>query len=246
MLVDHDLKGADLPPRTLCLTYDDGPGPDTGDLGRFLFEQGIPATFFVVGRAAMSQGALLTQLRRSGHRIGNHTWSHAGLVDLAMAGGDVVEEVALADAVIRPFASAPVLLRPPYGSWRRKTRPGGPEDAPTSIVARLLRASGRFDDYVGPIKWDIVGEDWECWRQGASAEQCAWRHLEAIDRIGKGIVLLHDGCEEKSLRAKNRTMQMTALMVPILRDKGYRFVDLADVPQVRAAMREALAHSKAG
>jgi peptidoglycan/xylan/chitin deacetylase (PgdA/CDA1 family) len=190
MLVDHDLKGADLPPPTLCLTYDDGPGPHTRELGRYLHEEGIRAAFFLLGRLAEGQGDLLRQLRAWGHLLGNHTWSHPGLVTLARPGGDVVAEVARADAVLRPHVRGPVLLRPPYGSWRDKTRPGGPEDAPTSVVADRLRRSGQFEDYVGPIKWDIVAEDWECWRQGVPAEECAARHLEAVERVGRGIVLL--------------------------------------------------------
>lgn len=58
MFFDLDLKGDLLPPRTVCLTYDDGPGatdgpgpgPRTSALGRYLCEQGIPATFFMLGR----------------------------------------------------------------------------------------------------------------------------------------------------------------------------------------------------
>ena len=140
MLADEGLDGAGLPPRTLCLTYDDGPGPHTAELGRFLFEQGIEAAFFVIGQLAAGALPVLRQLRAWGHVVANHTWSHPGLVDLALAGGDVVEEIARADAVIRPYAAGPVLLRPPYGSWRESSRPNGPQDAPTSIVAqRLLR-----------------------------------------------------------------------------------------------------------
>jgi peptidoglycan/xylan/chitin deacetylase (PgdA/CDA1 family) len=76
MLFDHDLKGFDLPARTLCLTYDDGPGPHTLELGRFLHEEGIRAAFFVIGRVAAEQPEVLARLRAWGHLIGNHTWSH--------------------------------------------------------------------------------------------------------------------------------------------------------------------------
>jgi peptidoglycan/xylan/chitin deacetylase (PgdA/CDA1 family) len=236
MLHDQDLRGADLPPRTICLTYDDGPGPHTRELGEFLFEQGVPATFFVVGREAQRHGALLGRLTAWGHRLGNHTWSHAGLVDLALAGGDVVEEVARCDAVLRPHVRGPVLMRPPYGSWRERTRPDGPEDAPTSIVAERLRQSGRFDDYVGPVGWDVVAKDWECWGQGIGVEECARRHLEEIERAGRGIVLLHDSSEDESLRPRNRTAEMTRLLVPRLKVLGYRFAGLEEVPQVRAEL----------
>src|SRR5204862_455355 len=105
MLLDGDIKGTELPPKTLCLTYDDGPGPHTRELGRFLSDEGISAAFFVVGRHAEGQEDVLRELRDCGHLIGNHTYSHPGLATLAKAGGDVVGEVARADAVIRPFVT---------------------------------------------------------------------------------------------------------------------------------------------
>lgn len=133
MLLDHDINGAELPPGTLCLTYDDGPGPFTRELGRYLFEQSIPAAFFVIGRLAQRNRHLLGELRDWGHRIGNHTWSHPGLVQLASTGGDVVAEVVRTDEVIRPFASGPLMIRPPYGSWRPETDP-----SPCSVLSGRL------------------------------------------------------------------------------------------------------------
>jgi peptidoglycan/xylan/chitin deacetylase (PgdA/CDA1 family) len=233
MLVDHDLKGDGLPPRTLCLTYDDGPGPHTRELSRFLANQGISAAFFVIGRHAEGRADILRELRDGGHIIGNHTYSHPGLVTLAKAGGDLVEEIARCDAIIRPFVGDGVVyLRPPYGSWREKSRPDGPEDAPTSIVAEPLRRSGRFHDCVGPIKWDIVAEDWECWRRGVPVEEAARRHLEAAERTGRGIVLLHDSSEDPAMQPCNRTMEMSKLLVPMLKERGYRFIGLDGVPSV--------------
>ncbi len=52
MFFDQDIIGNRLPPGTICLTYDDGPGPETLELGRYLAEQHIPATFFVIGQHA--------------------------------------------------------------------------------------------------------------------------------------------------------------------------------------------------
>ena len=81
MFFDRDIKGNQLPPKTLCLTYDDGPGETRGDgsgprtleLGRYLFVQGIRATFFVVGKNVERYPEVLPQLQAWGHLIGNHT-----------------------------------------------------------------------------------------------------------------------------------------------------------------------------
>src|SRR5438067_7482420 len=104
MFLDTDIKGADLPARTLALTYDDGPGPRTAELGQYLCREGIRATFFVIGRHAEERPETLAALARDGHTIGNHTYSHPGLVALAEMDGDVVAEIGRTDAIVRDFA----------------------------------------------------------------------------------------------------------------------------------------------
>src|SRR5207302_5989283 len=96
MFLHADIKGNDLPRKTLCLTYDDGPGessddgvgPQTKALGEYLFREGISATFFVIGLHAERHPHVLRSLVRHSHTIGNHTYSHPGLVALVEAGGD--------------------------------------------------------------------------------------------------------------------------------------------------------------
>jgi peptidoglycan/xylan/chitin deacetylase (PgdA/CDA1 family) len=236
MLFDRDLKGADLPPKTLCLTYDDGPGPDTPELGRYLFAEGIRAAFFVIGRHAEERSGVLARLSAWGHCIGNHTYSHPGLVALAEAGGDVVGEVARADELLRQHSpNAPIFLRAPYGNWRQQ-RPGTKKDRETSIVAEILSGSGKFRDYIGPVNWDISAADYDFWKRGDSAEQCAAAYLEKINHAGRGIVLMHDSSEDPDVRPRNRALHTTRLLVPKLKAEGYRFVSLDDVPQVRSAV----------
>jgi peptidoglycan/xylan/chitin deacetylase (PgdA/CDA1 family) len=236
MFYDQDLKGADLPPKTLCLTYDDGPGPDTLELGRYLSAEGIAATFFVVGRHAEGRGDLLAQLRALGHRIGNHTYSHPGLVALAEAGGDVVDEVARTDRLIRPHVpDGPVFFRAPYGNWRQK-RPETGLDLDESIVAGVLNRSGRFPEYVGPVNWDISAADYDFWRCGATAEECAAAYLDKMRLVGRGIVLMHDSSEDPEVRPRNRTLEATRILVPALKAEGYRFDSLDRIPQVRSAV----------
>lgn len=91
------LTGASLPNRTLCLTFDDGPGetgysgagPRTLEVGRYLHGYGIPATFFVVGKYAFTLPESMSELKSLGHLIGNHTYEHVNLKDHLRLGGDV-------------------------------------------------------------------------------------------------------------------------------------------------------------
>jgi len=238
MLAHQDLKGYDLPPKTLCLTFDDGPGPHTLELGRFLFAEGAPAAFFVVGRHAEADSGVLGRLADWGFLIGNHTYSHPGLVALAEAGGDVVGELAKTDEIIRPYCHGVTrYFRAPYGNWRRRRPDGGDEQ--TSVVAEVVNRSDKLLHYVGPVNWDVCGEDWECWRRGLSPDEALARHLYAVGQAGRGILLLHDSSEQEEMRPRNRTAELTARLVPALKARGYRFVRLDEVPQVRAAARAA-------
>jgi peptidoglycan/xylan/chitin deacetylase (PgdA/CDA1 family) len=235
MLQHQGIYGNGLPERTLCLTYDDGPGetpgagpgPRTTDLGRFLRDEGIRATFFVMGRHVDQYPKTVQRLHDWKHIVANHTYSHPGLVRFVLEGGDAAAELRKTHERIASYTNAaPVYFRPPYGNWREKAHPNGPEDAATSVVADALSGDDTFTNYLGPILWDIVAEDWECWRKGISPEECARRYLAKAERVGRGIVLMHDSSAEDDLRSKNRTLELTQHLVPVLKQRGFRFVAL--------------------
>ena len=69
------LTGRALPPGTLCLTYDDGPGETVGDgtgprtlaLAGYLADEGVRATFFMTGRHVEQMPAAPAAVRGLGH-----------------------------------------------------------------------------------------------------------------------------------------------------------------------------------
>jgi peptidoglycan/xylan/chitin deacetylase (PgdA/CDA1 family) len=234
MFFDRDLKGDGLPPGTLCLTYDDGPGPQTVALGKLLSRYGIRAAFFVVGREAERHPEAIRRLRRWGHLIGNHTYSHPGLVAFAAAGGDVIDELERTDAAIGA-GDSPTFFRAPYGNWRATDGPGG-RDLPRSPVAAIANRSPLADRYIGPVNWDICAEDWNFWRRGDPPAACAAAYLAEVERVGRGIILMHDNsADEPESRRNNRACEATAILVPQLLNRGYRFVGLDEIPRIAAA-----------
>src|SRR5688572_14962914 len=48
-LTSEGHAGAQLPAKTLALTFDDGPSEITAELSQYLQDEGVPATFFVNG-----------------------------------------------------------------------------------------------------------------------------------------------------------------------------------------------------
>ena len=58
------------------LTIDDGPGPDTLAVLDLLDRHDARATFFVVGERAQAHPALVQEILRRGHDLGNHSHTH--------------------------------------------------------------------------------------------------------------------------------------------------------------------------
>ena len=64
--------------RVCCLTFDDGPSPNTDRVLDTLDRYGVKATFFVVGNSASSaeNQERMRTITAAGHAIGMHSWSH--------------------------------------------------------------------------------------------------------------------------------------------------------------------------
>jgi peptidoglycan/xylan/chitin deacetylase (PgdA/CDA1 family) len=219
---NNGFLGDTLAAKQLVLTFDDGPGSQSGALAAYLKTKGIRATFFVNGHcvgadvgdftqcqqnAAATPADLFAPIVAAGHIVGNHTQDHADLsstVEFPLgAAGDmaIAKELSDTDTVIAPFVSnGRFLFRAPFGAWSARDY-------------TVLHASP-MDKYVGPVKWDIGGAmtgpkngsddaaghyaaDWDCWQNAdgygvKTTAQCARRYLREIDARGKGIVLMHD------------------------------------------------------
>ena len=107
-----------------------------------LDRHGAKATFFIVGRNAEHNTALVRRTVESGHEIGNHTWSHASLPALPKAARH--QEVEGANDVVRSAVGhQPRLFRPPYGAMRPGTN-------------REVRRAGLL-----PVVWSVDTRDYE-------------------------------------------------------------------------------------
>ncbi len=85
-----------LPRGYISLTYDDGPGPGTLDLIKYLHSENICATFFVVGDSDPGGGymhyPLLDSLICYGQRIGNHNTQPSGPGGTFLSGPDISDQ----------------------------------------------------------------------------------------------------------------------------------------------------------
>ena len=98
--------------KRVFLTFDDGPIPEAtpwvlDTLDRF----GVKATFFMVGQNVERHPELLEEVRRRGHRVGNHTLHH-------IQGSSATTMRYMRDAAEGADLTGSTLFRPPHG-WLR-------------------------------------------------------------------------------------------------------------------------------
>ncbi len=98
--------------KLLCLTFDDGPNPDsTPQLLDILDQHQIKAVFFCDGRAAEKYPDLINQISSKGHIIGNHSYNH-------LNGWKTSTEKYVDDIDKAAALTSGSLFRPPYGRLR--------------------------------------------------------------------------------------------------------------------------------
>ncbi|TVZ88080.1 polysaccharide deacetylase family protein [Streptomyces sp. BK340] len=154
--------------KCVALSFDGGPSPTTPELLDILKQDGLHATFFVQGEGHIAKyPAILRRIAAEGHEIGDHTWTHPRLTDLAEA--DARRELTRTqDAIERITGKKPVLMRPPEGRTNRK-------------VAKICRELG-----LAQVLWSVTAKDYET----TDSALITQRVLDQTHR--DGIILLHD------------------------------------------------------
>jgi peptidoglycan/xylan/chitin deacetylase (PgdA/CDA1 family) len=236
------LDGRAFPDKVLALTWDDGPDQGTVALARYLHDEHVPATFFVVGEwvpglsEEPGQGAgvfatghrhlpVLGEIVALGHRLANHTLNHALLGDAPAE--RVVQQLRDDQAAITPYQKGAVaLFRVPGGAWSASASAAVDGDP---VLARL----------VGPVRWDVDGKDWEgslyCHSDRPAAEcepaapggasrakpaVTARRYLEQAEQRGHGVVLLHDRVGHVG---SSYALDVARALIPALKRRGFVF-----------------------
>lgn len=232
MFSQTPITGSSLPPKTLCLTFDDGPGetvgngagPKTIPLAKYLFNENIQAAFFLTGRHIAQYPHLVQQILDYGHSIGNHTYNHPDFFrpETFINGENVISEIKKTEQLIADtYSGKNIYFRSPYGSW-------SPE------IADMLNRDLKTDiNYIGTIGWDISENDWKFWFNSQPPEECAEAYLQAVINTGRGIVVMHDSTTDNDImRQNNRTYEAVKILVPRLKNLGYSFVSLRQIPGI--------------
>jgi peptidoglycan/xylan/chitin deacetylase (PgdA/CDA1 family)/uncharacterized caspase-like protein len=203
---DNDLEtyGGKLPPKTLLLTFDDGPHPRYTDrILEILRQHQIKSVFFELGvnlgtmkhnRIQPTRAALAARhLVEAGYAIGSHGFSHGVLP--AMSDREIGAEIDDTNRLLQTVVNIQTpLFRPPYGARDTKVL--------AALEAHRMRS----------ILWNIDSKDWA----DPVAKSIANRVIAGARRSDHGIILLHDIHE--------RTIDALPLIIDTLRADGYRFL----------------------
>ena len=155
----------------VVLTFDDGPShTNTRLVLEALAAHCTKATFFMVGRMALSDPETVKEVAAKGHTVGAHTWSHARLVDLA--DDKVQAEIELGFSAVQLALGRPIspFFRFPYL-----------RDSPFS----LQHLEGRK---IATFGIDIDSRDFEI-RDAAALYE---RVIADVTAKRRGIILFHD------------------------------------------------------
>ncbi len=96
----------------ICLTFDDGPDPDsTPKILDILENYKVKSIFFCNGQAAAKYPGLMADIRSNGHKTGNHGFSH-------LNGWKSPVTKYVADVGKAAEFTSASLFRPPYGALR--------------------------------------------------------------------------------------------------------------------------------
>ena len=199
--------------KRLALTFDDGPSEWTPAILDVLNEHGARATFFVVGEAIEGREDILRRAVAGGHEIGDHTWSHPSLVEVAPDGIRAeLEQTSV--AIERAVGSRPHVFRPPYFQHDDE-------------VDRIVAEAG----YGDPVLCTVDPSDWKATSEGPIvAAVLARAHADAI-------VDFHDGRplrDSSSTPSRQPTVDAVRQIVPRLVEQGYALVTVSELLGARS------------
>ncbi|RYG88033.1 glycosyltransferase, partial [bacterium] len=206
------LKGA------VALTFDDGPDPTwTPKILDVLKQNGVPATFFVIGESAAREPGLVRRMEDEGHDVGSHSFSHP---NLGVVGPERVRlELDGAQRAIQAATGrSTILFRPPYNA--DSTPQTAVELSPVAAASKLGYLT--VGESVDPEDWLLRAPN----GRERTAEEMAAEVLHGVEHGGElgrpnpgAAILLHDGGGDRS-----RSLEALRILIPALKAKGYRFV----------------------
>ncbi|GIP34600.1 polysaccharide deacetylase family protein [Paenibacillus sp. J2TS4] len=189
---------------TVYLTFDDGPSGLTPQVLDLLAEEGIPATFFVLGQMAEQYPETIARIVDEGHSLGNHSYNHV-YKDLYRDFDHFWEQTVTTEQILEELTGKrPTLLRAPGGTYT---------NFDAFYFYYLKEAGYRIVD------WNVDSGDSK--RRGVPASEIIATVKQSPLRH-ELTVLLHDG------QGHQETVKALPDIIKFYKDKGYSFAALEE------------------
>jgi peptidoglycan/xylan/chitin deacetylase (PgdA/CDA1 family) len=186
--------------KEVVLTFDDGPWPvNTPSVLKTLANECTTGIFFIIGKHATYYPEILKQVLAAGHTVGSHTWSHATLTNKKLTEDQRKEEIekgfsavkwALGGVSPSPFFRFPALQHPP------------------EMVTYLGTRN------IAMFSCDLDSFDFKA----RNAQQVIDVTFKKLDKLGKGIILMHD--------FHKHTAEALPALLKKLKAGGYKVVQM--------------------
>ena len=204
-----------LADKEVVLTFDDGPWPgNTPSVLKTLDDECTKAIFFPIGKHASYHPEILRQVAAAGHTIGSHTWSHANL------NAKKITDQQARDEIEKGLSAVKLALgTTPSPFFRFPELQHGPA-AMTYLESRN----------VAMFSCDLDSFDF----RAKNPEQIVNTVMTKVDKLGKGIILMHD--------FQKHTAEALPALLRRLKAGGYKVVQMkakttfATLPEYDEAM----------
>lgn len=195
------------------LTFDDGPSPNVTPLILdVLKENGIKATFFMLGNRVDTYPKIAKRVYEEGHYIGNHGYYHI-YSKIYETPQSVLTEYEQCEYAIRT-----AIEQPEYTS-RLFRFPGGLAGGPYAEIKKQATEILKQNN--------IAHVDWNCLTQDSAGKYTKEQLLQNLKDTAYGknsiVILMHDAGD------KILTYEMLQDAINYLREEGYIFCSFYDI-----------------
>ncbi|WP_206459876.1 polysaccharide deacetylase family protein [Anaerovorax sp. IOR16] len=193
-------------PKTVYLTFDDGPSINTEKILDILKELQVHATFFVIYKNDAKSRAIYKRIVDEGHTLGVHSTCHEYSI--------IYQSV---EAYLDDFATTALLLEEVTGIKPTIFRfPGGSINAYNhtiyqELIAEMLRRGYTYYD------WNVASSDTST---NINVDKITNNVINGVHKKEKAIVLMHDSY------SKTATVAAIPKIVRNLQVEGYQFANL--------------------
>jgi len=184
---------------TVYLTFDDGPSRLTPKVLDILREEGVPATFFVLGEQVERYPEIVRRIKQEGHALGNHTYNHV-YAELYSDFDKFWAQIRRTEDILEQTAGVrPAIVRAPGGTY-------------TNFDIFYFY----YLDQAGYTVFDWNVDSGDARRPGVPAREIV-ANATKVTQQNRIVVLMHDG------PGHDETVKALPDVIAYYKRKGYAF-----------------------